>query len=171
MPRQDGEIIFQYHTVDNNDPSDADATVGIESPDQSDGVLYTFFRQYPAGAATLTAGRAIRFVPRPWGEIVDVATTPSTAHVTALGLVQPNPFNPSTTIGYQMGRTEHVTLRLYDVGGHLIRTLQDGVVEAGRHTVRWDGRDLSGVEVASGVYFVRMESSDVSQVRRLTLIR
>ena len=58
-----GEIVFQYHTVENYDPSDAHATVGIESPDQSDGILYTFFGQYPSGAAPLAAGRAIRFLP------------------------------------------------------------------------------------------------------------
>ncbi len=59
----DGEIILQYHTVNNYDPVDGYATVGIESPDQSDGILYTFFDQYPDGAATLQAGRAIRFMP------------------------------------------------------------------------------------------------------------
>ena len=59
----DGEILFQYHTVDNYDPSDHHATAGIESPDQSDGVLYTYSRLYPAAAAPLAAGRAIRFLP------------------------------------------------------------------------------------------------------------
>ena len=62
-PTGDGEIIFQYHTVSNPDWIDGYATVGIESPGQSDGVLYTFFNRYPDGAAPLQAGRAIRFLP------------------------------------------------------------------------------------------------------------
>lgn len=60
----DGEIVFQYETVANIDGTDGYATVGIESEDQSDGVLVTFFNQYAPGAANLTSGRAIRFVPK-----------------------------------------------------------------------------------------------------------
>lgn len=59
----DGIIEFQYQTVQNTDTEDAFATVGIESPDGTDGLLYSFYNQYSPGAAPLTSGRAIRFVP------------------------------------------------------------------------------------------------------------
>jgi hypothetical protein len=59
----DGVIVLQYNQVGNTDSFDNYATVGIESPDGFDGLLYTFQNQYPAGAATLGAGRAIRFLP------------------------------------------------------------------------------------------------------------
>jgi hypothetical protein len=59
----DGEILFQYSQVQNVDSVDGYATVGIENADQSDGLLYTWYNRYPAGAASLAAGRAIRFIP------------------------------------------------------------------------------------------------------------
>jgi len=59
----DGMILFQYHTVSNTDSRDAYASVGISNGDRSDGLLYTYGGDYSAGAATLTAGRAIKFVP------------------------------------------------------------------------------------------------------------
>lgn len=62
-PTGDGEILFQYETVTNNDPTYAYATVGIENLDHSDGVLYTFWNYYADGAAPLASGRAIRFMP------------------------------------------------------------------------------------------------------------
>lgn len=58
----DGAIVFQYDTVDNNDGEDNYATVGIENAMQDDGVLYSFYNQYPVSAAPLASGRAIRFV-------------------------------------------------------------------------------------------------------------
>ncbi|MBM3288001.1 MAG: T9SS type A sorting domain-containing protein, partial [Candidatus Eisenbacteria bacterium] len=59
----DGPIVFQYMAVTNNDSADNYATTGIESPDGTTGILYTFYNTYASGAATLAAGRAIRFVP------------------------------------------------------------------------------------------------------------
>ncbi len=60
----DGFILMQYHTVNNNDSGDQYATVGIENWMQDDGVLYTFYNRYTLGATSLSAGRAIRYVPK-----------------------------------------------------------------------------------------------------------
>ena len=60
----DGMIIFQYHTVNNPDGTDGHCTVGVESPDNEIGLTYTYFARYPQGAATLAAGRAIKFLPK-----------------------------------------------------------------------------------------------------------
>jgi len=62
-PTGDGEIVFQYDTVDNSDWRDGRATVGVQNRDRTDGVLYTYADAYAPGAATLQSGRAIRFVP------------------------------------------------------------------------------------------------------------
>ncbi len=59
----DGQILFQYQTVTNGDSRDAYVTVGIQNQDSSDGLLYTYGADYSPGAATLTAGRAILFMP------------------------------------------------------------------------------------------------------------
>ena len=68
------------------------------------------------------------------------------------------------------GRTE-VRLGVYDVSGRLIRTLLTGVMPAGRHRVRWDGRDGEGRGVASGIYFARLQAADVTEIEAMTLIR
>lgn len=60
----DGEILFQYHTVANPDGVDGYATVGIENQDQSVGLLYTYYNDYTPGSTPLSAGRAIKFVPK-----------------------------------------------------------------------------------------------------------
>jgi len=68
----------------------------------------------------------------------------------------PNPFNPTTTIAYNLPRTAEVDLTIYDLLGHEVQRLFDGVKPAGTHTVQWNGRDGSGLLVASGMYFCRI---------------
>lgn len=89
---------------------------------------------------------------------------------TLLGAV-PNPFNPATEIRYELPRATVVSLEIYDVSGRHVRTLVRGRREAGAHRARWDGRDGSDHGVASGVYFVRLQSGGTSQTRALTLVR
>jgi 1,4-alpha-glucan branching enzyme len=82
----------------------------------------------------------------------------------------PNPFNPSTVIRFALPRSEYVRLAVYDLLGKEIAVLREGVVEAGRHTVSWDGKG-SAAPVASGVYFVRLTTPGFSAVRRAVLVR
>ncbi len=71
----------------------------------------------------------------------------------------PNPLNPGTSIAFGLPSPGgHVTLRIYDVSGRLVRTLANEEFPAGRHSTHWDGRDASGAHVSSGVYFYRLEA-------------
>jgi len=83
----------------------------------------------------------------------------------------PNPFNPVTTIRYSTASPGHVELTIYDVSGRRVRTLVVGSLAPGRHALRWDGRDASGQEVASGVYFLRLAAGRDVVTSRLTLVR
>jgi hypothetical protein len=84
----------------------------------------------------------------------------------------PNPFNPQTTISYELLRPETVSIRIYDIAGRLVRNLVDGdAASAGRHDVSWDGRDESGQGVASGVYYYRLEVGSLSRTARMTLVK
>jgi hypothetical protein len=83
----------------------------------------------------------------------------------------PNPFNPHVSIVYRIGLEAPVRLQIYDVTGRLVRTLVDGPVAAGEHTVAFDGRNAAGSSAASGVYFLHMETPEIMQVRQLTLIK
>jgi hypothetical protein len=83
---------------------------------------------------------------------------------------RPNPTGPAALVRYDLARAGAVKLRVYDVRGALVRVLQSGHQEAGRHEVRWDGKDLRGARVASGVYFYSMRADGVVETRRLVLM-
>jgi hypothetical protein len=83
----------------------------------------------------------------------------------------PNPFNPTTTIHYELPVAGHVKLDVHDVRGRLVRTLVDGPVEAGRRAVVWEGRDSDGRRVASGVYFYRLRVGSFVETRRMVLLK
>lgn len=70
---------------------------------------------------------------------------------------QPNPFNPTTTISFVNPAEGHVRVAVYDVAGRLVRVLAEGPIGSGRASVVWDGRDARGRQLASGVYFARLE--------------
>jgi hypothetical protein len=84
----------------------------------------------------------------------------------------PNPFNPMTTIQYDLSQPRAVTLCIYDLSGRRVRTLRRDVVEnPGRHEVTWRGDDDAGQAVASGVYFCRFEAGGYAATRSMILIR
>jgi hypothetical protein len=88
-----------------------------------------------------------------------------------LGRARPNPFNPVTTIDYGLAVPGHVTLRVYDLAGRLVRTVVDAKRGAGGHTAMWDGRSDAGDRAASGVYFIRMEAPGYRASERLVLLK
>ena len=91
------------------------------------------------------------------------------------GLYQnsPNPFGAGgTTIQFSISNFQFpISLGVYDISGKLVRTLVDERREPGRHTVRWDGKDWAGEEVASGIYFYRLTVGDYSVCKKLTVLR
>jgi hypothetical protein len=91
--------------------------------------------------------------------------------VSSLLGARPNPFNPRTTVAFELARSAHVTLRVYDARGRLLRSLHDGTLPAGRHALAWDGRDDAGRGLGSGVYLLRLEGDGVLETRRCTLVR
>jgi flagellar hook assembly protein FlgD len=83
----------------------------------------------------------------------------------------PNPFNPETTILYDLASNSEVQLEIYNVMGQLIRTLIADQQAAGRYRVTWRGDDATGRSVASGVYFYRLHTSEFKAVRKLMLLK
>jgi endonuclease I len=83
----------------------------------------------------------------------------------------PNPFRTATTLTYDLPNASAVRIAVYDVLGRRVQVLVDERKEAGRHTVRWDGRGQSEQSLASGIYFVRLRAGDRQLTRRLTLVR
>jgi len=83
----------------------------------------------------------------------------------------PNPFNPSTTFAFALGRAQDVTLDVYDLKGARVRRLHRGPLAVGRHEFTWNGRDESGRQAASGVYFARLTGRGVDQGVKIVLIK
>ena len=89
----------------------------------------------------------------------------------ALGQNAPNPFNPATEISFSLPRAQEIELRIYDLEGRVVRTLVDGRVESGIHTVTWRGGDDQGARVASGLYFYRLVTADGTMTKKMTLLK
>jgi hypothetical protein len=84
----------------------------------------------------------------------------------------PNPFNPQTTIAFEISDQQAVTMRIFDLSGRLVRSLITAEPHTpGRHEVVWNGRDDSGRQVASGTYFYRLEAGAYSETKRMVLIK
>jgi hypothetical protein len=83
----------------------------------------------------------------------------------------PNPFNPSTTISYDLRQDGPVSLLVYDITGQRIRELVASTQPAGSYTTAWDGLDQTGALVASGIYVVELRAGDYRAVRKMLLMK
>ena len=92
---------------------------------------------------------------------------------TAFALNQnfPNPFNPETTISYDLADGGRVELEIYNVMGQMVKQLVGEEQSAGRYRVVWDGSNSIGRSVASGVYFYRLNTMQYNAVRKLMLLK
>ena len=135
-----------------------------------------------SATATLSAGtQTMRFVPALDGfnvnyfEVVSAPTAIASDGQAArfeLHPCHPNPFNPMTTISYDLRERVPVTLAIFDVTGRRVKTLVNGEdTNAGRYEQVWDGRDETGRAVASGVYFYRLDAGGDTATRRMVLVK
>ena len=83
----------------------------------------------------------------------------------------PNPFNPITTISYTLPGKSDVELAVFGVDGKLVRVLESGTKPAGTFEAHWDGRDVSGHSVASGVYVYRLKAGSFNETRKMVLLK
>ncbi len=91
--------------------------------------------------------------------------------VTGIVVIYPNPFNPSTTVGYYLAEETTVEFSVYNVLGQRIIKVDQGVQSEGLHRVTWEGVDASGKAVSSGTYFVRIKAGDTVEIRKCLLIK
>jgi hypothetical protein len=90
---------------------------------------------------------------------------------TVLHAARPNPANPSAEIRFDLSRSAHAILRVFDASGALVRVLIDQPMTEGAHRVTWDGHDRGGEPVASGVYMYRLEAGGDVESRKLVILR
>jgi hypothetical protein len=131
-----------------------DARLSIRSNDPTTPVVVVPVVLF-VGPARATAGVDVRAIPSRY----------------ALHDNRPNPFNPTTTIAYDLPRDGRVRLTVYDVRGRPVRELVNASAPAGRHQIAWDGRNQQGQAVASGVYFYRLAAGDFVQTKKMVLLK
>jgi hypothetical protein len=100
-----------------------------------------------------------------------VTAAPSASRGVVLEQNNPNPFNPKTTIRFELDRTGDVSLRVFDVKGRLITTLADRSFEAGSHVLTWDGRSADGRAVPSGTYHYVLQTAAGREARSMVLLK
>ena len=111
----------------------------------------------------------IDFQPTPFWKPAAVAEeTPSTFALTGN---YPNPFNPSTTISFTLSSSGTASLSVFNVAGQKVRELVNGPLSAGAHSVAWDGRDMNGKPVSSGVYLSRLIMGNQVSASRMLLAK
>ena len=83
----------------------------------------------------------------------------------------PNPFNPVTTINYDLPKEANVSLIVYDLMGREVTRLTDNFMPAGYHTVRWNARNQFGMEVSAGVYFYHIQAGEFVKTQKMILLK
>ena len=83
----------------------------------------------------------------------------------------PNPFNPVTTINFDLPKEANVSLIVYDVIGREVIRLNDSFIPAGYHTVKWNARNQYGMEVSAGVYFYHIQAGEFVKTQKMILLK
>jgi hypothetical protein len=166
-PDADGIIKFQYDDINNVDQADQYATVGIESPDQSEGLLISYCNTFPETVHQLADETAIIFSTNPAPQVSNDDELPSMNPI--LGQNYPNPFNPSTIISFNLTseNAKHAELAIYNLKGQKIREFS---IDKDQTSLTWDGKDSFDKPVSSGVYFYKLIVNNKSIATRKCLL-
>jgi hypothetical protein len=146
-----GELVFEV-----TDPTLTEFTIGTyETERPRHRLMWVYSEVDDAGNRTVEAAGSSQLVPTSY----------------ALNQNYPNPFNPSTEISFDLPQASKVDLSIYNVLGQHVRNLVEDQMEAGQHTVTWDGRDNNGNTAASGIYFYRIKANEFTDIRKMTLLK
>ncbi len=170
-PEPDVEFYAVYKdTVANFIPSDSSFVMLVAAPDTTfnDGPAsyWTYYVISAVDTSGYASGYAAAAQVDPTGIGREVAS-----YTDRLDQNYPNPFNPTTRIGYQLRSRVPVSLNVYDVGGRLVRRLVDGDQGPGNFTVEWDGRNMHGATVSTGVYFYRFAAGSFIRTKKMVMLK
>lgn len=170
----DGVIEFHYLDISDIDADKNFSTIGIEDHTKNEGIQYVFNNIYATGAAQLQNQRSIRFT-----------TEAPINYVSSLSFINednlpvgfqmfpayPNPFNPSTTISYQLPNVSDVKISIIDLLGNEVDVLLSERNYSGKYNVQWQGIDRFGKSVSSGTYFVVLEALNSRKIQKILFIK
>jgi len=169
-PHKYGLLNGNIHVPAIDEPTDLSAliSVGPLALDPGQQVRVTFLLAHGANVADFLDN--VRAAGATGNTTTGVEPTLPAAPL-ALGQNTPNPFNPITSIDFGLPRAGAVNLAVYDLSGRLVRTLLTGDVDAGQHSVRWNGRNDRGAQAASGIYLYRLTTPEGSLSRKMMLVK
>ncbi|HOD53432.1 MAG TPA: S8 family serine peptidase, partial [Candidatus Cloacimonadota bacterium] len=149
---------------------DTDNDVDIMLPNQNEIVFVDYKSQGFDGKWASFRGNSNRsasvFDSSVAGE--DVIVTPA---FNALEQNYPNPFNPTTSIAFSLKQNSPVKLTVYNIKGQVVKSLINEKMNAGSHSITWNGKDNQNKSVSSGIYFYKLESHDFTSTRKMMLIK
>ena len=158
-------------------PTGDDVSCGVDNLDErwnltmTDPIAGTTIDMREVYSYTFTSGSGIRRMTMTLGDVpldVDERKLPDEF---ALSANKPNPFNATTEFTLSLPVNTDVKVEVYDLLGQKVSTLIDGQMEAGYQRVIWNGRDVGGREVPSGLYLYKVIAGDFRETRKMTLIK
>jgi hypothetical protein len=168
MAAQDGnnQIIVQYMTANYWSSS----TVGIEDPTNQIGICALFNDSLHRGCAPWTGNKAIKYTTDTTA-ISGIVTKGNITQIFTDLNIFPNPSRNQIKISYSIAKPSRVRLNIYDRSGRMVRTLSDNRLEPGTYSVNWNGKDNNGRKVGHGVYFLRLETDQVTKTIKTIHLR
>ena len=175
-----GKYGFMLSAIDGdlNGGSESDKfRIKIWDKDNNDEVVYDNQLNDPddADATFVLGGGSIVIHDNPKtkkaNEFVDDSQIVTIPTEFALHQNYPNPFNPETQIRYMLAEERRVSLDIYNIMGEKIRTLINGLMNVGYHSVTWDGRDNFGKQVSGGIYLARIQAGTYTKTIRMLLMK
>ncbi|MDH4210163.1 MAG: C25 family cysteine peptidase [candidate division WOR-3 bacterium] len=167
----DGEILFQYLNITNDDGWHNYATVGIEDFDHTTGIEYTYANVYPSAAAPLTNGRAIKFTTNPPDSFTGISEFSTRTNHGNMLSISPNPSSKLVDIRYQITDNRQAILRVYDVAGRVVQDLSSQLSVIGHpSSVKWNRTDTWSRRVPAGIYFIVLQDHRYNISRKVILV-
>jgi len=179
VTKANNTVTFTDQSNDSRDPEGAiigwlwDFGDGNTSTEQNPVHVYTAINTYTVtltvkdnGNATAMTTQSVQIT-----NLVGIASEIAIPEKYELSQNFPNPFNPMTTIRYALPEKSNVRLTIYNMLGKEVRTLVNGVEEAGYKSVIWDGLDQYGRSLSTGVYIYRIQAGDFTQTRKMVFMK
>ncbi len=173
-----GKIKLQYHLVESTWPIGDnylyDMVIGIENLTGTKGISY---RQDGVGGLFYNTnqndGFAIAFAPDP--ELLEIKdeTSPNIPSVNIAKICNPypNPFNPETTVSFELKKASEISFKIYNIKGQSVKTIKEGFVLPGKHNFLWNGKTDLGQPCSSGVYFVVLKTNHSRLSKKILLVK
>jgi len=144
-------------------------TVGMQDHTAKRGIQYVYNNIYSPGSRPLSNNSALLFTY--FDEYLPCGDTVATPQTFSVRPSYPNPFNPTTNIGFYLPTDSPVQVDVYNVKGQLVKSLLKDTLAKGEHIVQWNGDNAHGQSVGSGVYFFRVSDGVQNQVRKAVLLK